>query len=88
MKKGCKIIRDNFAPDPTEALGIFGKVGKIIGFLFNFLISKPVHWLIFKFVGAICKKGKHPAWVGSVLYTLIFLLAMGLMREGISLLIK
>lgn len=83
-KTGGKFIRENFAPDPTESLSALGIIGKVIGYIINYLIAKPVYWLAFGLVGMIYNKEKHPAWIGSILYTLIFLGVMGLLGKGIS----
>ena len=36
-KRSGKIIRDNFAPNPTESLSVFGIIGKAIGFIINYI---------------------------------------------------
>lgn len=41
-KTSGKFIRDNYAPNPTESLSVFGIIGKIIGLIINYLIAKPV----------------------------------------------
>ena len=87
-KRSGKFIRDNFAPNPTESLGVFGIIGKVIGFVINYLIAKPVYWLTFGLVGKIYNKEKHPAWFGSVMYTMFFMGIMGLLNIVISLFIK
>ena len=84
-KRSGKFIRDNFAPNPTESLGVFGVIGKAIGFIINYLIAKPVYWITFGLVGKLYNKEKHPAWLGSVMYTALFIGIMGLLGEGISL---
>ena len=84
-KRSGKFIRDNFAPNPTESLGVFGIIGKAIGFIINYLIAKPVYWLTFGLVGKLYNKEKHPAWLGSVMYTALFIGIMGLLGAGISL---
>lgn len=83
-RKGGKILRDNFAPNPTEALDVFGMIGKILSFIINYLIAKPIYWLVYGTVGLIYQKGKHPAWFGSVLYTLGFFLLMGFLNKVTS----
>ena len=84
-KRSGKFIRDNFAPNPTESLGVFGVIGKAIGFIINYLIAKPVYWITFGLVGKLYNKEKHPAWLGSVMYTALFIGIMGLLGAGISL---
>ena len=84
-KRSGKFIRDNFAPNPTESLGVFGVIGKAIGFIINYLIAKPVYWITFGLVGKLYNKEKHPAWLGSVMYTVLFIGIMGLLGAGISL---
>ena len=84
-KRSGKFIRDNFAPNPTESLGVFGIIGKVIGFAINHLIAKPVYWLTFGLVGKIYNKEKHPAWLGAIMYTVCFIVIMGLLGVAISL---
>ena len=84
-KRSGKFIRDNFAPNPTESLGVFGVIGNAIGFIINYLIAKPVYWITFGLVGKLYNKEKHPAWLGSVMYTVLFIGIMGLLGAGISL---
>ena len=84
-KRSGKFIRDNFAPNPTESLGVFGVIGKAIGFIINYLIAKPVYWITFGLVGKLYNKEKHSAWLGSVMYTVLFIGIMGLLGAGISL---
>ncbi len=84
-KRSGKFIRDNFAPNPTESLGVFGVIGKAIGLIINYLIAKPVYWITFGLVGKLYNKEKHPAWLGSVMYTVLFIGIMGLLGAGISL---
>ena len=84
-KKSGKFIRDNFAPNPTESLCAFGIIGKVIGFIINYLIAKPVYWLTFGLVGKLYDKEKHPAWLGSIMYTVFFIGIMGLLGTVISL---
>ena len=84
-KRSGKFIRDNFAPNPTESLSVFGIIGKAIGFIINHLIAKPVYWITFGLVGKLYNKEKHPAWLGSVMYTALFIGIMGLLGAGISL---
>ena len=84
-KRSGKFIRDNFAPNPTESLGVFGVLGKAIGFIINYLIAKPVYWITFRLVGKLYNKEKHPAWLGSVMYTVLFIGIMVLLGAGISL---
>ena len=87
-KKVGKFVRENCAPNPTESFGVFGMVGKIIGAAINVIISWIVHPVAYEATGTVYKKGKHPAWVGSVLYTLIFIGIMGLIGTGISTLLR
>ena len=83
-KRSGKFIRDNFAPNPTESLGILGILGKILGAIINFIILIIVRPIAFAFSGAFYKKGEHPAWVGSVLYTVFFICIMGVFGAVIS----
>ena len=76
-QSGGKFIRDNLAPNPTEALTFFGLIGKIIGIVLNFFIAILIHVFSFGLVGLIYKRGKHPAWVGSLMYTIVYLSLMG-----------
>ena len=87
-KTSGKFIRDNYAPNPTDSLSAFGIIGKIIGFIINYLIAKPVYWLTFWIVGKIYNKDNHPAWVGAVLYTVFFIAIMGLIGAIISLFVR
>ena len=84
-KVGGKFIRDNFAPNPTKSFDMLGMLGKILGAIINFFILIIVRPIAFAFSGVFYKKGKHPAWVGSVLYTMFFIGTMGLFGAVISL---
>ena len=87
-KTSGKFSRDNYAPNPTESLGVFGIIGKVIGFIINYLIAKPIYWLTFGLVGKIYDKERHPAWLGAVLYTVCFIVIMGLLGVVISLFVR
>ena len=84
LKNAGKFIRDNFTPNPTKILEAFGFIGKMLGAIFNFIIFKILCPLAFGITGVFYKRGKHPAWVGSFLYTLFFLGIAGLVSTGIS----
>ena len=83
-KRSGKFIRDNFAPNPTESFGVLGILGKILGVIVNFIILIIVRPIAFAFSGIFYKKGEHPAWVGSVLYTVFFVGIMGVFGAAIS----
>lgn len=83
-----KFIRNNFALDPTKALHVFGMIGKIIGLIINYVIAKPIHWIVFGLVGLVYQKDKHPRWVGALLYTAYFIFVMGLLSMSVSLLVR
>ena len=76
-------IRDNFAPNPGAELHRFGSVGKVLGWLFNYLIKKPVQLLTFSLVGLFYRKDRHSPYLGSFLYVLIFILVMGLVSVAL-----
>lgn len=83
-KKAGSFAREKFAPNPTKSLDAFGWVGKIIGSALNAVLSRFIHVATYKTTGTIYKKGRHPAWVGSVIYTLVFIGMMGLLSAGVS----
>ena len=82
--KAGGFARDKFAPNPTKIFDALGWFGKLIGSALKVALSRLVHWGVYRATGSIYKKGKHPAWVGSVIYTLLFIGMMGLLSVGIS----
>ena len=83
VQKTNSIIRDNFAPDPGAEFHRFGSFGKVFGWLFNYLIKKPVQLLTFSLVGLFYRKDRHSPYLGSFLYVLIFILVMGLVSVAL-----
>ena len=83
VKKTNSIIRDKYAPDPGAEFHRFGSVGKVVGWLFNYLIKKPVQLLTFSLVGLFYRKDRHSPFLGSFLYVLIFILVMGLVSVAL-----
>ena len=75
-------------PIQQESFSIFGTIGKIIGAAINVIISWIVHPVAYEATGTVYKKGKHPAWVGSAIYTLFFVGIMGVLGMGISSLLR
>ena len=84
IKKANKFLRDNFAPNPTKSFSVLGIIGTTIGTILNFFILIMVRPIAFAFSGVFYKKGEHPAWVGSALYTLFFFGILGLFSIGLS----
>ena len=83
VQKTNSKIRDIFAPNPGAEFHRFGSVGKVVGWLFNYLIKKPVHYLTFSLVGLFYRKDRHSPYLGSFLYVLIFILVMGLVSVAL-----
>ena len=88
VQKGNKILRDKIAPDPGAKFKRYGIAGKVIGWLFDKLIAKPVHLITFAFVGLIYRKDKQTPYVGSYLYVLVFVLVMGLIGLSLTQILK
>ena len=66
---------------------MLGTIGKIIGMIFKYLIAKPVHFIVFGIVRLLYKKDRdHPA-VGSIIYTVVFLMAMSLLASFMTMLL-
>lgn len=66
-------IRDRCSPNPTETLGVFGFIGKVLGFIIKYMIAKPIHWLTFAIVGLFYDKRTDKPYKGSSLYTIVFI---------------
>ncbi len=79
VKSTNKFIRDNCSEDPSKAFDVLGTVGKIIGMIFKYLIAKPVHFIVFGIVGFFYKKDSHHPSIGSIIYTVVFLMVMTLL---------
>ena len=87
VKSTNKFIRDNCSEDPSKAFDVLGTVGKIIGMIFKYLIAKPIHFIVFGIVGLFYKKDRdHPA-IGSIIYTVVFLMAMSLLASVMTILL-
>ena len=77
FKKAGGIVRDKCSPDFASIFGkAFGVLGKLIAFLFTYLIAKPVHWITFAVVGFFYNKKSDSPYKGSVLYTFFSVLLM------------
>ena len=77
FKKVGKVARDKISPDFGKILSsVFGTLGKILAFVFTWIIAKPVHWLTFSIVGKLYNKSVDSPFKGSALYTIISILVM------------
>lgn len=75
-KVGC-FARDKISPDFGAIFSsVFGFLGKLIAFLFTYLIAKPVHWITFAVVGFFYNKKSDSPYKGSALYTFFSVLLM------------
>ena len=87
VKNTNKFIRDNYSEDPSKAFDALGTIGKFIGALFKYLIAKPIHFLVFGATSLFYKKDRdHPA-IGSIIYTVIFLMAMSFLASVMTMLL-
>ena len=73
-----KLFRDKAGANPTEGLNVFGFIGKALGIIINYLIAKPIHFLVYAIVGLFYKKGTHSLYLGMFGYTAVFLLVVGI----------
>lgn len=87
VKNTNKFIRDNYSEDPSKAFDALGTIGKFIGALFKYLIAKPVHFIVFGIAGLFYKKDRHHPAIGSIIYTVIFLMAMSLLASVMTMLL-
>lgn len=76
-QKANKVFRDKAGANPTEGLNVFGFFGKVLGIIINYLIAKPIHFLVYAIVGLFYKKGTHSPYLGMFGYTTVFLLVAG-----------
>ena len=87
-KVGC-FARDKISPDFGAIFGsVFGFLGKVIAFIFNYIIATPLHFLTFTIVGLVYNKKNDSPYKGSALYpvfsiALMFLVA-GLIRNFLN----
>ncbi len=84
FKRAGGFARDNFAPNPTEALNVFGIIGKVVGFIINYLLKPVIHIIVFMLTGLFYRKGIDSPYKGSLLYTLIFFAVVGLLAKIVS----
>lgn len=72
LKNISGIFRDRCAPDPTSALKVFGIIGKILAWIIDKLLVKPIHILSFLLAGLFYDKKKDSPYKGMLLYSLMF----------------
>lgn len=77
VKKTNSVLRDKLSPDPTNALKVFGVIGKVIGFIIKKIVAFPIHLIAFAITGLFYSKGKDRPYKGSFIYTGVFIGLMG-----------
>ena len=88
VKNGGAFVRSNFSANPTEVLNSFGIIGRVLALIFSKIFAKLIHTISRLLTGTIYEPRKHPAWVGSIVYTIIFLALMGLVSGFVSLFVN
>lgn len=63
-------------------------MGVLFSALFNKALEKPVHELSFSMAGTVYDKKRHPAWLGSIIYSIMFIIVMGLVGVFVSIFTK
>lgn len=81
-KVGC-FARDKISPDFGAIFGsVFGFLGKVIAFIFNYIIATPLHFLTFTIVGLVYNKKNDSPYKGSALYP-VFSIALTFLVAGL-----
>ena len=88
IKNVNSVVRDKCSPDPTKSLGIFGLIGKILGFIINKIIAFPIHLLAFAITGLFYNKRKNSPYKGSFIYTFVSIGLMFVFVGAIGLIVK
>lgn len=88
IKNVNSVVRDKCSPNPTKSLGIFGIIGKILGFIINKIIVFPIHLLAFAITGLFYNKRKNSPYKGSFIYTIVSIFLMFIVAGAISLIVK
>lgn len=81
-KVGC-LARDKISPDFGAIFGsVFDFLGKVIAFIFKYIIATPLHFLTFTIVGLVYNKKNDSPYKGSALYT-VFSIALTFLVAGL-----